>query len=75
MFILKNYYVIRQSIFLLNVVLYWIYIIERKNVGLLKKLSDSVAEVDCSREIIFLHYIVYHKVLFDIKHIVDPVVN
>ena len=51
-----------------------------KNVGLLKILSDRVAEVDCTRELIFLHCIIYHqevlcKKVLDTKHVVDPVVN
>ena len=51
-----------------------------KNVGLLKRLSDRVAEVDCTRELIFLHCITYHqevlcKKVLDTKHVVDPVVN
>ena len=50
-----------------------------KNVGLLKRLSDCVAEVDCTRELIFLHYIIHQEVLrkkvLDMKHAVDPVVK
>ena len=51
-----------------------------KNVGLLKKLSDRVAEVDCTRELIFLHCIIYHqevlcKKVLDMKHVVDSVVK
>ena len=34
-----------------------------KNVGLLKRLSDRVAEVDCTRELIFLHCIIHQEVL------------
>ena len=34
-----------------------------KNVGLLKRLSDRVAEVDCTRELIFLHCIIHQDVL------------
>ena len=50
-----------------------------KNVGLLKRLSDRVAEVDCTRKLIFLHYIIHQDVLckkvLDMKHVVDPVVK
>ena len=50
-----------------------------KNVGLLKRLSDRVAEVDCTRELILLHCIIHQEVLckkmLDIKHVVDPVVK
>ena len=51
-----------------------------KNVGLLKRLSDRVGEVDCTRELIlFLHCIIHQKVLckkvLDMKHVVDPVVK
>ena len=50
-----------------------------KNVGLLKRLSDRVAEVYGTRELIFLHCIIHQEVLckkmLDIKHIVDPVVK
>ena len=50
-----------------------------KNVGLLKRLSDRVAEVDCTRELIFLHCIIHQDVLckkvFDMKHVVDPVLK
>ena len=46
-----------------------------KNVGLLKRLSDRIAEVYCSRELIFLHYIINYEVLckkvLDMKHVVD----
>ena len=51
----------------------------RKNVGLLKRLSDRVAEIDCTRELIFLHCIIHQKVLckkvLDMKRVVDPVVK
>ena len=50
-----------------------------KNVGLLKKLSDRVAEVDCTRELIFLHCITHQEVLckkvLDMKHVVNPAVK
>ena len=50
-----------------------------KNVGLLKILSDRVAKVDCTRELIFLHCIIHQEVLckkvLDMKHVVDPVVK
>ena len=50
-----------------------------KNIGLLKRLSDRVAEVDCTRELIFLHCIIHQEVLckkvLDMKHVVDPVVK
>ena len=50
-----------------------------KNVGLLKRLSNRVAEVDCTRELIFLHCIIHQEVLckkvLDMKHVVDPVVK
>ena len=50
-----------------------------KNVGLLKRLSDRVAKVDCFRELIFLHCIIHQEVLckkmLDMKHVVDPVVK
>ena len=50
-----------------------------KNVGLLKRLSDRVAEVNCTRELIFLHCIIHQEVLckkvLDMKHVVDPVVK
>ena len=48
-----------------------------KNVGLLKRLSDRVADVDCTRELIFLHCITHQEVLGEkvlgMKHVVDPV--
>ena len=34
-----------------------------KNVGLLKRLNDRVAEVDCTRKLIFLHCIVHQEML------------
>ena len=50
-----------------------------KNVGLLKRVSDRVAEVDCTRELIFLHCIIHQEVLckkvLDMKHVVDSVVK
>ena len=50
-----------------------------KNVGLLKRLSDKVAEVGCGRELIFLHCIIHQEVLcrkvLDMKHVVNPVVK
>ena len=50
-----------------------------KNVGLLKRLSDRVAEVDSTRELIFLHCIIHQEVLckkvLDMKHVVYPVVK
>ena len=50
-----------------------------KNVGPLKRLSDRVAEVDCTRELIFLHCIIHQEVLckkaLDMKHVVNPVVK
>ena len=50
-----------------------------KNVSLLKRLSDHVAEVDCYRELMFLHCILHQEVLgkrvLDMKHVVDPVVK
>ena len=50
-----------------------------KNVGLLKRLSDRVAEVDCTRELIFLHCIIHQEVLSEkvlgMKHVVDPVLK
>uniref|UniRef100_H2YX15 DUF4371 domain-containing protein n=1 Tax=Ciona savignyi TaxID=51511 RepID=H2YX15_CIOSA len=50
-----------------------------KNVGLLKRLSDRVSEVHCTRELIFLHCIIHQEALckkvLDIKHVVDPVVK
>ena len=50
-----------------------------KNVGLLKRLSDRVAEVDCTRELIFLHCIIHQEVLGEkvlgMKHVVDPVLK
>ena len=49
-----------------------------KNVGLLKRISYCVAEVDCRRELIFLHCITHQEVLckkvLKMKHAVDPVV-
>ena len=50
-----------------------------KNVGLLKRLSDRVAEIDCIMELIFLHCIIHQEVLckkvLDMKHVVHPVVK
>ena len=50
-----------------------------KNVGLLKRLGDRVAEVDCTRELIFLHCIIHQETLckrvLNMKHVVDPVVK
>ena len=50
-----------------------------KKVGLLKRLGDRVTEVDCTRELIFLHCIIHQEVLcksvLDMKHVVDPVVK
>ena len=50
-----------------------------KNVGLLKRLSGSVAEVDCTRELIFLHCIIHQEVfcekVLDMKDVVDPVIK
>ena len=50
-----------------------------KNVGLLRRLSDHVAEVDCTRKLIFLHCIIHQEVLcknvLDTRHVVDPVVK
>ena len=50
-----------------------------KNVGLLRRLSDRVAEVDCTRKLIFLHCIIHQEVLcknvLDMRHAVDPVVK
>ena len=50
-----------------------------KNVGLLKRLSDRVAEVDCTRELIFLRCIIHQEVfgekVLGMKHVVDPVVK
>jgi len=50
-----------------------------KNVGLLRRLSDRVAEVDCTRKLIFLHCIIHQEVLcknvLDMRHVVDPVVK
>ena len=50
-----------------------------KNVVVLKRLSDYVAEVDCTRELLFLHCIIHQEVLckkvLKMKHIVDPVIK
>ena len=50
-----------------------------KNVGLLKRLSDRVAEVDYTRELIFLHCIIQQEMLckkmLDMKQVVDLVVK
>ena len=50
-----------------------------KNVGLLRRLSDRVAEVDCTRKLIFLHCIIHQEVLckhvLDMRHVVDSVVK
>ena len=47
--------------------------------GLLKKLSNHIAEVNCTRELIFLHCIMHQerlcKKVLDMKHVVDPVVK
>ena len=49
----------------------------RKDVGLQRRLSDRVAEVDYTRELIFLDCIIDRKVLrkkvLDMKHVVDSV--
>ena len=43
------------------------------------RLSDRVAEVDCTRKLIFLHCIIHQEVLcknvLDMRHVVDPVVK
>ena len=50
-----------------------------KNVGLLKRLSARVAEVDCTKELIFLHCIIHQEVLGEkvlgMNYVVDPVVR
>ena len=49
-----------------------------KNVGLPKRLSDRVAKVDCTRELIFLHCIIHQEVLGEKvlgMKLVDPVVK
>ena len=50
-----------------------------KNVGLLRRLSYRVAEVDCTRKLLFLHCIIHQEVLcknvLDMRHVVDPVVK
>ena len=50
-----------------------------RNVDLLKRLSDHLAEYDCARELIFLYYIIKLKVLckkvLEIKYFVDPVIK
>ena len=50
-----------------------------KNVCLLKRLNDRVAEVDCTRELIFLHCIIHQEVLGEkvlgMKHVVYLVVK
>ena len=50
-----------------------------KNVSLLKRLSGRVVDVDCTRELIFLHCIIHQEVLcekmFDMKDVVDPVIK
>jgi len=50
-----------------------------KKVGLLKRLVDRVTEVDCNRELIFLHCIIHQEVLcknvLDMKHVVDSVIK
>ena len=50
-----------------------------KNVCLRKILSDSVAEVDCTRELIFLYCIIHQEVfcekVLDMKDVVDPVIK
>ena len=44
-----------------------------KNVGLSKRLSDCIAEDDCTRQLIFLHYIirqgVFCKKVLDMNHV------
>ena len=50
-----------------------------KNGGLLKRLNDRVAEVDCTRELIFLHCIIHQEVLCEkvlgMNYVVDPVIK
>ena len=50
-----------------------------KNVGLLKRISDHVAEVDCTRELLFLHCIIHQEVLckkvMNMKHVVNPIIK
>ena len=50
-----------------------------KNVGLLKRLGDRVAEVECTRELILLHCIIHQEVLckrvLNMKHDLDQVVK
>ena len=50
-----------------------------KNVGVLRRLSDRVAEVDCTRKLIFLHCIIHQEVLcknvLNMRHVVGPVVK
>ena len=46
-----------------------------KNVGLLKKISDKVTNVDPSQELMFLHQEAFCNSCLDFKHIVNPVVK
>ena len=50
-----------------------------KSVGLPKRLSDRVAEINCTRELIFLHCIIHQEVLCEkvlgMNYVVDPVVK
>ncbi|KII68078.1 General transcription factor II-I repeat domain-containing protein 2A [Thelohanellus kitauei] len=45
-------------------------------VGLLKRICDQAAEVDCNKELIFFNCIINHEILcqgvLDMKHVVDP---
>ena len=57
----------------------WLSIIDRKECWSTEELSDRVAEIDCTRELIFLHCIIHQEVLGEkvlgMKHVVDPVVK
>ena len=50
-----------------------------KNIDLLKRLGDKVAEVGCGKELIFLHCIIHQDVLcrkvYNMQHSVNPVVK
>ncbi|KII71410.1 hypothetical protein RF11_11516 [Thelohanellus kitauei] len=48
-------------------------------VGLLKRICDQAAEVDCNKELIFFNCIINHEILcqgvLDMKHVVAPIVK
>ena len=54
---------------------WWLSSTWGKNVGLLKRLGDKVAEVGCGSELIFLHCIIHQEVLCRKFILMQRVVN